>query len=961
MPAQLHDLSKGVLKARQASHNLSPASSGAYQNRDFSWSDIDQSSQLLPRTPSKQTSMAYSMMNDEDPRYSATPYWSFTVPVGSHAEMVASSRPSSTLQETSRLGGRESDNFGTTPTRPPMSSHSTRLLPRSISTERMDDDDFVDDDDSALWMAQHAEDGMRRSSLASSKSRAPRFSAVIPRNLPTTAPFITLDAFTYKDIPLAESVYVELEDRDFLRIVHIIQDVSTSAVTLRGWKFRRTRELNGVIDKKLNEVCWILHIDDDDPRDAKVQGMETVSVCEVLKRRRIRLTNQSFPALSWRDDGQKEKPETIEKDRVLVCRYKYLCFYANAKARAAYDWYEKGFHRLRGDECDQRSDNNMKDEELRYIWRGHTVPGGAQIGWLPGEKEYLRQEEVSHRGIASRSSLKGPSSLDFPIGDPMKRGNVGFLVTEVDLQPSFGTSTQSRSLDDNNLVRTNATTESSDKSKLSSILLTSRSQEQPQVRRDSQESQFIFSNFNRLPLETGDSDTGRDHNISEFRRGLRRNSIQAQKAKNISPRIIEIDAQVKNSSSLGTFEKRYEGRNTSQYYPTARTAQRKRSADMSPGAPARPTKRVNHGLEASLSKGSRQNRYNDYGDRPLTDRSRQCYEESTSSDSDRTLGRSPSTDSLEEIYTPWKYRGCRRSIPGLRSLVSQRKGSVLQRSGDPMPNPRLDDFPEYSQPLMPLTKISPSPMVSNTQAQGKTQDDDVIIDLTRRRANPYGSFSSAHSSKCQRSSPSTSSHEDKILPLHPERPLFLREKSRQQSKTTDKEFRISKAHKRRYTFGDCFCGAGGMSRGAVSAGLRVKWGFDFDSAACQSYQKNFFGTTIYKVWANQFSEAIGDHKVDICHLSPPCQFFSDAHTIQGKDDDMNTASLFAIFNLLVKAKPRIVTIEQTSGLIRRHPIFFNAVINMFTSRGFSVRWKVMNCADFGLPQRRTRLFIMASW
>jgi DNA (cytosine-5)-methyltransferase 1 len=152
-----------------------------------------------------------------------------------------------------------------------------------------------------------------------------------------------------------------------------------------------------------------------------------------------------------------------------------------------------------------------------------------------------------------------------------------------------------------------------------------------------------------------------------------------------------------------------------------------------------------------------------------------------------------------------------------------------------------------------------------------------------------------------------------------------------------------------------------MSRGAINAGLRIKWGFDFNLSACQTYALNFIGTSIYNVWANDFSEAKGDHRVDICHLSPPCQYFSDAHTWEGKDDEMNTASLFAIFNLLEKAKPRVVTLEQTSGLIRRHPIFFNAVINMFTSRGFSVRWRVLNCADFGLPQRRMRLFVIASW
>jgi DNA (cytosine-5)-methyltransferase 1 len=76
---------------------------------------------------------------------------------------------------------------------------------------------------------------------------------------------------------------------------------------------------------------------------------------------------------------------------------------------------------------------------------------------------------------------------------------------------------------------------------------------------------------------------------------------------------------------------------------------------------------------------------------------------------------------------------------------------------------------------------------------------------------------------------------------------------------------------------------------------------------------------------------------------------------------MNVASLFAIFELLRSARPRVVTLEQTSGLLRRHPIFLNAVILMFTARGFSIRWRLLNCADFGLPQRRLRLFMIASW
>ena len=814
---------------------------------------------------------------------------------------------------------------------------------------------------------------------------------------------------------------MELEDKDFLRIVHIIRDTSTSAVTLRGWKFRRTRLLNGLIDRKLNEVCWIFDIDDDDPRDAKLQSMETVSVCEVVKRRRIRITNQSFPALSWRHDGQKENPDTIENDRVLVCRYKYLCFYANAKARASYNWHEKVFARIRADECDQRPDNNVKDEELRDIWRGETVPGGAQDGWLPGEKEFLRQEDVSHKGIASRSSLKAPLGPDFPIGDPMKRGSVGSLVTEHHLQRGFDQVTQSLSLGYNDLVHINTAIRSDGIVGEAPNSSTSRSRAQRQDQRRVPK----FSDFDGLLVDSSDCDTDEEFGTSALSRGLRQSSIQPRNFKDRSPRVVEIDAQIKTSSRSGTLEKRYEGRVTSRYYPTAYLAQRKRSADISFGSPTKPTKRINRGPRGESSMAGLQDGNGVQSGQMLSGNDGFAHPEPTSSDSDRTVGRSQSPDS---VNIPSRPRGYKTTTSGLVTPVSQRRDSTaLRQSRDTILPPRIGGLTKYPQPSTPTSGTALSSAFNKTQVYGATEDDDDgVIDLTRPQANPYGSFSFARPSVLRQSDPldpfyarsslssdpnkRLSSREDPSwqrfthLPLNSQSSLTSKdvgqdanpilpdslpvtsgssranqmsspmrfkatfglssrrtEKSRQQNQNTTIKSPAPKANQRRYTFGDCFCGAGGMSRGAVSAGLRVEWGFDFNPAACQTYQMNFIGTPVYNVWADQFSEAKGDHKVDICHLSPPCQFFSDAHTIQGKDDDMNTASLFAIFNLLQKAKPRIVTLEQTSGLIRRHPIFFNAVINMFTSRGFSVRWKVMNCADFGLPQRRTRLFIMASW
>ena len=169
---------------------------------------------------------------------------------------------------------------------------------------------------------------------------------------------------------------------------------------------------------------------------------------------------------------------------------------------------------------------------------------------------------------------------------------------------------------------------------------------------------------------------------------------------------------------------------------------------------------------------------------------------------------------------------------------------------------------------------------------------------------------------------------------------------------------------RRYTFGDGYCGCGGASRGAYGAGLRIAWGFDQDPFAIATYSENFPFAECEGIAVNDFITALKDnYKVDVLHLSPPCQTFSPAHTRSGPNDESNGASFLAIEELLKKVKPRIVTLEETYGLTRTHDHlpWFNTMIQSFTKLGFSVRWKVFNLQDFGLPQPRRRLFLFASW
>lgn len=170
--------------------------------------------------------------------------------------------------------------------------------------------------------------------------------------------------------------------------------------------------------------------------------------------------------------------------------------------------------------------------------------------------------------------------------------------------------------------------------------------------------------------------------------------------------------------------------------------------------------------------------------------------------------------------------------------------------------------------------------------------------------------------------------------------------------------------RRQYTFGDAFCGGGGMSSGAKKAGLRNKWAFDNNEHAVETYRLNFPDATCKKQDVHDFLTKTGQSpfvKVDVCHGSPPCQTFSIAHTVESANDDANFACIFACADLVKKVKPRVFTVEETSGLceVTAHKGVFSRLIQSLLEIGYSVGWGVLHCSDYGVPQTRRRLIAIA--
>jgi DNA (cytosine-5)-methyltransferase 1 len=167
----------------------------------------------------------------------------------------------------------------------------------------------------------------------------------------------------------------------------------------------------------------------------------------------------------------------------------------------------------------------------------------------------------------------------------------------------------------------------------------------------------------------------------------------------------------------------------------------------------------------------------------------------------------------------------------------------------------------------------------------------------------------------------------------------------------------------RYTLFDSFCGAGGVSRGAALAGFHIQHAVDKSPNVWATYQANFPHTSLYMGSVDDFIQNSSDSKtkVDVLHLSPPCQPFSPAHTREAAHDDDNRFALMGCFALIKMTRPRIVTLEQTFGIThQRHGEYLRTLINDFTSQGFSVRWQIVRLATWGSAQDRKRLILIAS-
>ena len=163
---------------------------------------------------------------------------------------------------------------------------------------------------------------------------------------------------------------------------------------------------------------------------------------------------------------------------------------------------------------------------------------------------------------------------------------------------------------------------------------------------------------------------------------------------------------------------------------------------------------------------------------------------------------------------------------------------------------------------------------------------------------------------------------------------------------------------------DLFCGIGGLTHGLIKAGLDVVAGIDNDSSCKFGYEHNnktrFIAKDILEVDADEIESLFGDRDKATRVLvgCAPCQPFSKLNLSQITDKQLEPLEKFA--RLIEETSPDIVSMENVAGLanMEKHPVFKTFLKAL--EDDYACKYKIVNAADYGVPQNRKRLVLLAS-
>ena len=161
---------------------------------------------------------------------------------------------------------------------------------------------------------------------------------------------------------------------------------------------------------------------------------------------------------------------------------------------------------------------------------------------------------------------------------------------------------------------------------------------------------------------------------------------------------------------------------------------------------------------------------------------------------------------------------------------------------------------------------------------------------------------------------------------------------------------------------DLFCGTGGLSLGLKQGGIRVVAGIDNASACSYPYSHNikakFIERSVCDVTGEDLKRLWGQADVRLLAGCAPCQPFSSQRRGADTSHEKSWPLLNEFARLVQETMPDFVTMENVPR-VQYSPIFDEFVARL-KQAGYDVTYRVLFGPDYGLPQRRRRLVLLAA-
>jgi DNA (cytosine-5)-methyltransferase 1 len=161
---------------------------------------------------------------------------------------------------------------------------------------------------------------------------------------------------------------------------------------------------------------------------------------------------------------------------------------------------------------------------------------------------------------------------------------------------------------------------------------------------------------------------------------------------------------------------------------------------------------------------------------------------------------------------------------------------------------------------------------------------------------------------------------------------------------------------------EIFAGGGGLAVGLREASFRTVAAVEVEPNAAATFKANhpevqLFQQDVRTVTGKTLLKLAGG-RVDVLAACPPCQGFSSL-TSRWRRSDPRNELISEVARLAEEIKPRAVMVENVPGLIDKGKLLFDDLLSRLKALGYYCDWSVLQVADYGVPQKRRRLVLLA--